>query len=96
MKRLIATLTATFLAAGAYAADTPQDAQAPGSEGPKLRAEAIHLARKHGLDNTPPVEAQRAGNERAQAVAEEIHLKREHGNLPESAGERTMREAARL
>lgn len=96
MKRLTTTLLATLFAAGAYAAGTPLDAQAPGSEGPKQVAENIHLAKTHGLDNTAPVEAQRAANARAQAVAEEIHLKKEHGNLDETAGERTMRDAARL
>lgn len=95
MKKLTATLLAA-LTATAFAAGNPQEAQVSGSEAPKALAEAIHLAKTHGLTPVRAVEAQKSVNERAQAVAESIHLQRQHGNVNATADERMLRDAARL
>lgn len=95
MKRFIATLVAPLVATGALAAAQTQEVQAAGSEGPKARAESIHLARQHGLPGLKQNEVQRAGTPQAQMKAEEIHLKKQHGNLF-TAEEQMLRDAPRL
>jgi hypothetical protein len=96
MRQFFAPLLAALFATSALAGGAPQEAQAAGSDVPKLRAEAIHLARQHGLPDAKQPEAQRAGHIRSQMLAEEIHLKKQHGSLNLSADERMLRDAARL
>jgi hypothetical protein len=96
MKRLTATLIATFFAATALAQANPQEAQVSGSAKPKAVAEDIHLARTHGLGNIAPMEAQKAGSAKAQAVAEDIHLRKQHGNVNTYADELMLKHASRL
>ena len=96
LKSTIALLSATLFASIAVASPT-QEPETPGSEGPKLVAEAVHKARVHGISNVAmqPI-AQAAGSEQAQAAAETIHLKKQHGLSGETADQRMLREASRL
>ena len=96
LKSTIALLSATLFASIAFASPA-QEPETPGSEGPKMVAEAIHNAKVHGLDAkaTHPV-AQAPGSEQAQAASEAIHLKKQHGLSGETADQRMLREASRL
>ena len=96
LKSTIAVLSAALFASVAFASPT-QEPETPGSEGPKMAAEAIHLARNHGISNLAkqPI-AQAPGSEQAQAAAEAIHLQKQHGNFGETADQRMLREASRL
>lgn len=95
-KSTIALLSASLFASVGFAADVAAP-ETPGSQGPKMAAEAIHDARVHGLSSTAkqPI-AQAPGSEQAQAVSEQIHLQKQHGNINDSADQRMMRDAARL
>ncbi|GAB3758858.1 hypothetical protein GCM10028796_05160 [Ramlibacter monticola] len=95
-KSTIALLSATLSASLAIASPA-QEPETPGTEGPKMAAEAIHNAKEHGISNAAkqPI-AQAAGNAKAQAVAEDIHLKKQHGKINDSADQRMLREASRL
>ena len=95
-KSTLALLSASLFASAGIAA-TAAEPETPGSEGPKLVAEAIHNARPHGLDNRArqPL-AGTPGSEQAQAVSEAIHLKKEHGRINDSADQRMLRDASRL
>jgi hypothetical protein len=95
-KSTIALLSTTLFASMAFASPA-QEPETPGSEGPKMVAEAIHNARVHGISGAAkqPI-AQAPGSERAQAASESIHLKMQHGNINDSADQRMLREASRL
>ena len=95
-RNTIALLSATLFASLAAAATTPEP-ETPGSEGPKMVAEAIHNAKVHGVSNVAnqPM-AQAAGSAQAQAAAEAVHLRKQHGNINDSADQRMLREASRL
>ena len=95
-KSTIILLSTTLFASVGFAA-TAAEPETPGSEAPKMVAEAIHNARIHGVTAkaTQPI-AQAAGSEQAQAVSESIHLKRQHGQVNDSADQRMLREASRL
>jgi tRNA A37 methylthiotransferase MiaB len=95
-KSTITLLSATLFASVAFAAPS-QEPETPGSQGPKMVAEAIHNAKVHGLKdaaNQPMPET--PGHEQAQAVSESIHLKKQHGNINDSADQRMLRDASRL
>jgi len=82
---------------GSFALAAQPEAEMAGSEGPKLVAEAIHLARVHGIDQRArDAVAGAPGSAQAQAVAESIHLGRQHGQVNDSADQRMLREASRL
>ena len=95
-KSTIVLLSTTVFASIAFAAPAAEP-ETPGSEAPKMVAEAIHNAKVHGLDAkaTHPV-AQAPGSEQAQAASEAIHLKKQHGSINDSADQRMLREASRL
>lgn len=96
-KSTIALLTATLFASVSFASEVAEP-ETPGSSGPKAVAEAIHLARTHGVSSlAPQVNAQAPGSETAQAVSEGIHLKKQHGApAGETADQRMLRDASRL
>lgn len=90
MKKLIASLFVTLFAAAAFAAGPAQpEAQTSGSEGPKAAAEAKHLAKPHGADNSAKQPAaQASGSAKAQAAAEAEHVTKQHGDVNDSADQR--------
>ena len=95
-KSTITLLSITLFASLAFASPA-QEPETPGSEGPKLVAEAIHNARVHGTSGAPKQQiAQVPGSEQAQAVSEAIHLKKQHGTVNDSADRRMLKDAARL
>lgn len=96
LKSTIAMLSASLLASIAFASPA-QEPETPGSEGPKMVAEAIHNARIHGISNAAkqPI-AQASGSEQAQSTAETRHLQRQHGVINDSADQRMLRDASRL
>lgn len=95
-KSTISLLAGTLLASTSFAALLGEP-ETPGSEAPKIVAEAIHNARVHGIDaRAQQLVAQMPGSEQAQAVSESVHLKKEHGNVNDSADQRMLREASRL
>ncbi|MBI5278429.1 MAG: hypothetical protein HY854_18460 [Burkholderiales bacterium] len=96
MKSLIALAIAAVFGTSAFAAGHPAEAQVSGSEGPKAKAEARHLAKKHGLKPMQQPEAQAPGSVKAQARAEEIHLKKKHGNVNPPSEEAPKKDASRL
>lgn len=88
MKKLIATLFVALFATASFAANDGQP-ETPGSAGPKAAAEAKHLAKPHGIDNSAKQpEAQTAGSKKAQARAEAKHLKKSHGKVNDAADQR--------
>jgi hypothetical protein len=95
-KSTITLLSTTLFASLAFASPA-QEPETPGSEGPKLVAEAIHNARVHGTSDAPKqLIAQVPGSEQAQAVSEAIHLRKQHGTINDSADRRMLKDAARL
>ncbi|HWI84069.1 hypothetical protein [Ramlibacter sp.] len=94
-KSTIALLATTVFTSIGFAAPAAQP-ETPGSEKPKMVAEAIHNARVHGLASSQQPIAQAAGSEQAQTVSESIHLKLQHGNVNDSADRRMLEDASRL
>ncbi|NKE67605.1 hypothetical protein RAMLITH_17420 [Ramlibacter sp. RBP-2] len=94
-KSTIVLLAATLFASIGIAAPAAEP-ETPGSEKPKMAAEAIHNARVHGLPDVQQPIAQAPGSEQAQAVSESIHLKKQHGSVNDSADQRMLKDASRL
>lgn len=90
MQKFVVALISSLLAAAVFAAG--QEAQTPGSEGPKTAAEAKHMKKQHGMSAAAKQpEAQAPGSEGPKAKAEAKHMAKKHG----SSGAATQPEAQR-
>jgi hypothetical protein len=82
----IAAMAMTATTAFALDIGQPETQSSPAAQ---AVAEARHLAKVHGIDNSAKQpEAQASGDANSQAVAEANHMRKSHGNVNNAADKR--------